>query len=396
VAADRFDVLVVGGGPAGSSAALTAARAGLKVCLVDKKKFPREKLCGGLLTERSRTVFEQVFGRELPRDIVRSSDRIAFLAGARFLTGINGYSSFHATMRKMFDAHLLRLAESAGATVMQGDGVQSVQLDDNSVTLATGAALKYGVLIGADGVSSLVARSIFGEPFDQRTIGFGLEVEVPRALMPALSEVIEIDFSAARWGYGWVFPKPASFTIGVAGVHRLNPDLRGSLASYLALKGLNIREHTVKGQYIPFGDYRKTPGRANVVLAGDAAQVVDPITGEGIAYAMQTGSAAARAAAAALRTGDASQTLAMYARDYGGVASDLAAANRWRHLIFPRVIHPLFTWAFADAGTLQRGYLDIMAGRNEYQDLPGLFSLQLRRALRGLVRGRPRRKELST
>jgi flavin-dependent dehydrogenase len=242
------------------------------------------------------------------------------------------------------------------------------------------------VLIGADGVSSVVARTLFGAAFDSRTIGFGLEVEVPRLALPNQSNAVEIDFGAARWGYGWVFPKLKSFTIGVGGIHRLNPDLRDRLSSYLAGKGLKIEDFHVKGQYIPFGDFRRRPGRINILLAGDAAGVVDPITGEGIAYAMQTGAAAATAAAAAINAEQPQSAFERYSPAYHRATREIGQANVWRYLIFPGFFRRPFKWAFADAGTLQRGYLDILAGRHGYNALYGLFGRQVVKAIKKLSR----------
>src|SRR5262249_35801153 len=156
---------------------------------------------------------------------------------------------------------------------------------------------------------------------------------------------------AAHWGYGWVFPKQQSFTIGVGGIHDRNPDLRGELASYLSEKGINLAEVKVKGQYIPFGDYRVRPGCRNVLLCGDAAGVVDPITGEGIAYAMQTGQLAAQAIIAARRHDNSAQALDLYLVGYRGIASSIRQANFWRRLIFPEAVHKWFAVAFSDAST---------------------------------------------
>jgi len=133
---------------------------------------------------------------------------------------------------------------------MLGDGVQTIDPIRSIVTLATGEVIRYRVLIGSDGVKSIVARTIFGSSFNPKTIGFGLEVEVPREALLNQSNTVEIDFGVAIWGYGWVFPKKDTFTIGVGGIHRFNPDLRERLTAYLELKGLRAENFKVKGQYI--------------------------------------------------------------------------------------------------------------------------------------------------
>jgi flavin-dependent dehydrogenase len=184
-----------------------------------------------------------------------------------------------------------------------------------------------------------------------------------------------------------VFPKQRTHTIGVAGIHANNPDLKARLADYLALKKLDIANHRVKGQYIPFGDYRARPGRGNTLLAGDAAGFADPITGEGIGFAMQSGAAAARAILAP-GAAPGSALAERYFTEIADLTRSLRAARRWRWLIYPAPAHGLFASAFGRAGVLRSGYLDILAGRREYDALPALFAAQAGRALEHLA---PRR-----
>lgn len=378
---EKYEVVVVGGGPAGSAAAYTLATAGRRVCLIDKAEFPREKLCGGLITLRSKRTFEKIFGRPWKAELFNSSQEISFFANGEFLAPQNGYSRLFFTMRLAFDHYLLSLAQEAGATLKLGKTINKIELDQNLIELQSGGEISFDFLIGADGVNSLVAKTLFGKSFDPDTIGFGLEAEVPREKLPQQGETVEIEFGAARWGYGWVFPKQNSFTIGVGGIHRLNPDLRDRFDQYLQRKGLNSSEFKVKGQYIPFGDFRRMPGGGSVLLCGDAAGTVDPITGEGIAYAMQTGAAAGLAILKAVSGNASGNAFELYCEDYKRVASSLRQANFWRCLIFPKLLQKLFAWAFSDAGTLQRGYLDILAGERDYNALYGLFVVQAGRAI---------------
>ena len=382
----NFDVLVVGGGPSGSSAAITAARAGLSVCLIDKSIFPRDKLCGGLVTPRSRDVFESVFGHVWRDDLFRESSNIAFVAGNKTLATLSGYRKLYFTMRKDFDFYLLSLAEKSGVEVKQGVSIENIDFSNKTLTTNRGDRLTYRALIGCDGVNSVVARQLFGQSFNPKTIGFGLEVEVPITAEFGLSDLVEIDFAGARWGYGWMFPKQDSITIGVGGIHRLNDDMKDHLANYLSRKNIDASKLKIKGQYIPFGDYRKTPGRASVLLCGDAAGIVDPITGEGIAYAMQSGHAAGIAVSEAISLNSSESALSIYLPEYRKVVKDISRANAWRWFIFPKLFQGAFSWAFADAGTLQRGYLDILAGTKSYSDLPALFLEQVRKAVRKITK----------
>ncbi len=385
---EYYDVVVAGGGPAGSAAAFTAASADLKVCLVDKAVFPREKLCGGGLTDRCRATFEAVFGRPLPAEIVGDLHHMAFFMAGTRLSRMEGRLGL--TMRRAFDAHMVDLAREAGATTRLGDAVDVLDEAARTVTLKSGRVLAYGHLIAADGVSSGIARQMFGAAFDPAAIGFGLEVEVPRADLPGCPEDVEIDFGRADWGYGWVFPKADTFTIGVGGVHRRNPDMKAKLAAYLTDKGLDPAAYKVKGQYLPFGQCRPSPGRGRVLLCGDAAGFVDPITGEGIGYAMESGAAASAAIAQAVAAGRPGGAFADYALATLPIRRSMGQARGWRRLIFSGWAKPLFGKAFGRARLLRQGYLDIMAGVRGYEDLAGLMATEARQAL-----GRRLRRALS-
>ena len=346
MATERYEAVVVGAGPAGSAAAYTLAAAGKKVCLIDKSEFPRDKLCGGGLTFRSKRAFEHIFKRRWKAELINSSQDVSFFSKGRFLASYKVGANIYFTTRLSFDHYLVGLAREAGATLKLGDAVSQIDLERNSMKLRSGEEVAFGFLIGADGVNSVVAKTLYGQSFDPETIAFALEAEVPRDRLPRQGDLVEFDFSAARWGYGWVFPKQNSITIGIGGLHRLNPDLRSRLDRYFRSKGLDSREFKVKGQYLPAGDFRVVPGRSNVLLCGDAAGAVDPISGEGIPLAIQTGAAAGRAVATALSQPAGRGALEIYCDDWKEVVTLLRVAKFWRWFIYPRFSERLFAWAF--------------------------------------------------
>ncbi|TLG78136.1 geranylgeranyl reductase family protein [Methylocystis sp. B8] len=380
-----YDVAVVGGGPAGSAAAFTLANAGVSVCLIDKSKFPRNKLCGGLITLRSKGIFEQVFHRQWDENLFTSSRDVHFISNGRPLASLHNYSTLYFTMRFDFDAYLLGLAESVGCKMYLGNAVSVIEFERRRLQLSDGSTIEFAHLIGADGVNSLCAKYLFGRSFDPRTIGFGLEVEVPRNSLPQRDNSVDIDFGITRWGYGWVFPKQKTFTVGVGGIHDSNTSMKGSLDQFLCQHGISAESLHVKGQFIPFGDFRQRPGRDRDLLCGDAAGFVDPITGEGIAYAMQSGHAAAQAILEARKSGKPEIALDVYLRHLVPIFSSLKMANYWKWLIFPTFLRRTFDWAFSDASTLQRGYMDILAGELEYRELPRLFFQQVKKAIRKYI-----------
>jgi geranylgeranyl reductase family protein len=343
---ESYEAVVVGGGPAGSAAAYTLAAAGKKVCLIDKAEFPRDKLCGGGLTFRSKSAFERIFKRPWKAELFNSSRDFLFSSNGRFVASYRSRANIYFMMRRSFDHYLLGLARDAGATLRLGDAVGNIDLAEKSLTLRSGQEIAFGFLIGADGVNSVVAKTLFGKSFDPATVAFTLEAEVPRDRLPHQGDRVEFDFNAARWGYGWVFPKQDFVTIGIGGMHRLNPDLRRRLDAYFQHKGLDAKDFKVKGQYLPCGDCRAVPGRSNVLLCGDAAGAVDPISGEGIPYALLTGAAAGTAVATALSQPAGRGALAIYCEDYRDIVASFRRAKFWRRFVCSRVMQRVFAWAF--------------------------------------------------
>ncbi|AKJ28146.1 geranylgeranyl diphosphate reductase [Caldimonas brevitalea] len=356
-----FDLIVVGAGPAGSSAARTAAQSGLRVALVDKDVFPRDKLCGGLLTLRAQKVYRHVFDTPWDAVIEARAHGLRLLGrDGRMLNEVRDHKLLQFTARRHFDALLLQQAAASGAEVLLGSAVQRVDTDQPGIELSGGRRLSARAVIGADGVKSTVARTLFGRSFDPRTIALGLEMEVPRDGLPASEDgAPEIYFGRARWGYGWVFPKRDTLTVGLGGLQVHNPHLKDEFRRLLVERFGALPGARIKGHHIPYGDYLRTPGRGNVLLCGDAAGLVEPITGEGIAFAMLSGQQAALAVAAALQRGQ--PALAAYLPAYRRLSADFRIANQLRRLIFPRLCEPLFLRALPKLRNAPGKHMDLMA-----------------------------------
>ena len=371
---------MIGAGPAGSAAACWAARKGARVALIDKARFPRNKLCGGLFTGRSRTYYNEIFGEEFDTSRAVNLSEIEFWYQNRRLARLADIPPVNLTMRCDLDATLLRHALAAGAEDFTGHAIAS--LDDRGVSLRNGERLEAAVLIGADGVNSITARHLFGAPFDKESIGFGLEIEASPGEQPLENRPLRIDFAAANWGYGWSFPKQGSTTVGIGGLHASNPDMKAHFSNYLQSLGLDGDTRRFKGHHLPFGDFRKTPGRDHILLAGDAAGLVDPITGEGIAFAMKSGQLAAQAAVTALEENRPDIAYRHYTRALRNMHRNLRIARTLRPIIFAPRWQGAFTRTFERSGTVRQQYMRLLAGDVEY---PELARAVLRRLPRYLI-----------
>ncbi|MCR8547840.1 geranylgeranyl reductase family protein [Salipiger sp. P9] len=371
----RFDLIVLGAGPAGATAARVAARAGLRVALIDKAVFPRDKLCGGLITGRCLGHLTAL-GALPPPGLLTRQDRVTFFRNGAELGTVSGCPPVYLTTRHAFDHHLLTQARAAGAEDLTGTRVQ--EIGPAHVTLASGPRLGFSALIGADGVNSAVARQLFGAAFDPATIGFALETEAP----PDPEATLRIDFGAARWGYGWRFPKPGSTTIGVGGLHARNPGMKAAMARYLAEIGA-APDLRIKGHFLPFGSFRAHPGRGAVLLTGDAAGLVDPITGEGIGHAVHSGRLAAESIVAALAAGVPDSALRRYRQALRPLHRDLRLARMLRPLLFSERLGPRMTRVLRGSESARMRYMALLAGETDY---PEFLAHALRRLPARLLR----------
>lgn len=382
---EMFDLVVIGSGPGGSATAMTGRKLGLTVAIVDKATFPRDKLCGGLFTGRSEKAMRRIFGLEVTPDRFVTSQHMRFSAKGEVLAEITDAPPVHLTMRRDLDAMLHAHAVEAGAVPYLGNPLSEIDFDANEVTLRDDTKISFKALIGADSVNSMVARLLFGRPFNPDTIGFGLEVETPQT--NSRDGAVEVDFEAANWGYGWSFPKHKTVTVGVGGINTQNADMKAAMRAYVDQTQADP-ELKYKGQYIPFGDYRKSPGRGNVLLVGDAAGLVDPVTGEGIALAMESGDYAARAVYEALQANEPATALDRYLALLKPIHRGLDQAKQWRLVMFPKLMQSSFKKAFRQGGSLQRKYLDLLAGEVEYSDLRTAFLKRIPKFLWWAARNR--------
>src|SRR3982751_3038751 len=209
-----FDAIIVGAGPAGSSAAAVLATSGVRVALIDKARFPRDKLCGGLLSARSLGTMRTVFGPQCGYPIEFTSTAATVFDQERRLVRVGNCKPLHFTSRRAFDASLVQLATSAGATLLEGSAVKALDAAAGTIELDDGSALSAPFVVGADGAASRV-RKLLGVRMDRRGFAVGLEAEVPRTTMGRDITEPEIYFGLVEWGYGWIFPKRATVTIGI-------------------------------------------------------------------------------------------------------------------------------------------------------------------------------------
>ena len=292
-------MLVVGAGPAGSAAALHLARGGARVVLAERARFPRDKPCGGGLTGRA------LRHAPCPVDPVVEDVVDRFEVGLRYRRRFerrSGAPVILMTQRRRLDALLAEQAAAAGADLREGARVEDLApAPDGATARVAGCAIRADVVVGADGANGATARAAgLGEGIVR---GVALEANVPweRLDRTRYRGRAVVELGVVPGGYGWVFPKETHANLGVGGWGEEGPRLRGHLGELARRHGLGPADlEEVKGHRLPMRPLGASPQRHRVLLVGDAAGLVDPLSGDGIYEAFVS----ARLAAEAILAGD--------------------------------------------------------------------------------------------
>ncbi|WP_435867645.1 geranylgeranyl reductase family protein [Streptomyces xanthophaeus] len=289
-----WDVVVVGAGPAGASAAHAAAAAGRRVLLLEKAVLPRYKTCGGGIIGPSRDALPPGF-------VLPFKDRIHAvtfsLNGKLARTRRSKHMLFGLINRAEFDAGLVAEAEKAGATVRTGTAVARVEqhgaaVPDRrtvAVVLADGETVLARAVVGADGSASRIGAHV-GVEMDQVDLGLEAEIPVPRTVADDWKGRVLIDWGPLPGSYGWVFPKGDTLTVGVISAKGEGAATKRYLDDFIARLGLAGFEPAVSSGHLTRCRKPGSPlSRGRVLVAGDAAGLLEPWTREGISFALRSG-----------------------------------------------------------------------------------------------------------
>jgi geranylgeranyl reductase family protein len=285
---ERFDVGVIGAGPAGATTAYRLARARARVLLVDKARFPRDKPCGGGLTMRA--VRQLPFSVEpvVEERITRARCRLRY---GPMIERASTQVLCLMTQRRRLDAYLAEQAAEAGADFRPG---VRVAIESDRQLRVDGQPVQVDAVIGADGANGITARSLgLGGAIVN---GVALEGNLPYDELPQddWSGLLVLELATVPGGYGWIFPKRDHVNLGVGGWGEEGPRLRDHLRLLCEHYGVTIERLTnLRGHRLPMRRPQTVLGRGRALVVGDAAGVLDPVSGDGIYEAFVTARLAA-------------------------------------------------------------------------------------------------------
>ena len=386
-----FDVAVVGAGPSGAWTACLLARRGARVALIDPS-HPREKPCGGGVTGRALALLADTIDLDrLPAVRIRQARFAQIDAGTSATVALRQDPSGSALMvasRREFDGLLVAAARDGGAALVHAR-VREVAREHAGFRIETsdGQTLHTAFLVGADGANSLVRRRV-SRPFrrDQLSIATGFFA------MGVSSDEILVELMTDPPGYLWSFPRPDHLAIGIcaqADTRLTASALRDRTAQWIrradVAPGRQLVQYSWPIPSLSADDFDALDvGGPHWLLAGDAAGLVDPITREGIFFALKSAELAAAALGSTLPRPDRRYAEAVKST----IAGELASAARFK----ARFFQPRFTRLLLDAlnksAAIRAVMADLFAGTQAYGDLKWRLAktMELGLAWRALAR----------
>jgi geranylgeranyl reductase family protein len=285
------DVIIVGAGIGGATAAYFVRQAGLRVLVIEKKKLPRYKPCGGGVPRAALELFPFSFAPVIECEV--NSVRYSWRGQHEFSMAVPAHA-VAMVMRERLDYYVLQQAQ---VDVVEGEQVVTIEEDRAGIRVQakSGHEWRGRYLIGADGANSVVARAHGLRR--NRVWGAALQAEVPRRgrLVDEFDREALFELGAVQAGYLWVFPKTAHLSVGIGTFRGPQRELRELFRTDMAQRGISVDGVPIRAHALPIYQRHELLHTRRSLLVGDAAGLVDPLLGEGVRHAIRSGWLAARA-----------------------------------------------------------------------------------------------------
>jgi len=294
---NQFDVIIIGAGVAGSSAAYNLINAGLNVVVLEKEKLPRYKTCGGGVVLRAANLLPFEINPVVQAKI-SSADVFDHENETKFIIK-RDKPIISFVMRADLDNYILSKACQKGAAFYDQSEVKRIITSDNGVDIKTDSqTLSSKYVIAADGATGISMTHFKLNQHILRVPAIESEIIVDDKTLKLFKDSARFDFGFVPHGYGWVFPKRNHLSVGVAFMRKVNQSIQTWFSKYLTLLELskeNIIDEKKHGYVIPLMRGKTNCCLGRMLFAGDNLGFVDPLTAEGISYAIESGQLAARA-----------------------------------------------------------------------------------------------------
>jgi geranylgeranyl reductase family protein len=320
--AGTSDVLIIGAGPCGCAAGIQLARAGWNVAVVDSARFPRDKVCGDALSPEAARLITQLGASAA----IHSNPHAVYTRGAAIFPDGTRIERMHRhpgyiVPRRHLDFGLVEALREAGAQVFEEQRVAALERDRGAVCGARGPGLNWSarLVIASDGYSSLSNKQSVRPPVHGNQIAVSATAYFSGVSFPQGTDISEHFFEHdLALGYAWIFPPVDELSnVGVymrsdayvkCGI-KLPELLNRFMARHPDRFRNAVRQSDVRSWPLPLAPREQAPCEPGLLLAGDAAGMVDPLSGEGIWQALSSGMLAASIAAEALQAGELSEPL---------------------------------------------------------------------------------------
>lgn len=292
-----FNVVIVGGGPAGLFTGVVFANAGASVALIEKETYPRDKICAGILTSKTVSFLNEHIP-SLNTEQFFSTNHLALFFKDHPAIHIPIKNPFTLVDRKQFDFELMKICKEFGVHILEGKKVITLNPNKNVIHLNDGQAVTYDFLVAADGVHSTIRKFLGVHGISS---AFCIQSSFERRFCPeSLADLQELQlyFGNIPLGYSWIVPNNKHILIGTgAFTNKFNWTQLQQKHDELCSKIFPANTSKYHGAHVPIGELLNQTDyyNENIIFVGDAAGLANPLTGEGIYYALLSGFLASQA-----------------------------------------------------------------------------------------------------
>ena len=369
----KYDVVIVGSGPSGTTLGYLLSDSGLDVLVIDRTKFPRSKLCAGAITWKTRKLVEDIFTVSFERyfSIKNVSHEYSVYEKWRLKILQKSPAPFYFIDRKEYDSKLSELAEKKSCSFLFGLRVADIDSTTNTVSTRSGKSFQGEIVVGADGSMSTIRRRLFPQYEFRHNLALAFQASVgwDKVKRAYQGLVPKLFLGSLRTGYGWLYPHQNDCVLGVAGLSR-RKIVREAYRDFL-LRTTTLRNEDilpVRSHWLPFGNFMESPGKGKVLLVGDAGGFVDPFTGEGIYYAHKTAQLAFRAISEYFTTPGKTEVVQAYKSYLQPVITELRIASRVRNLAYSPLRR--IGYVFYKNPRVHKGLANTVHGIRNYTQFP--------------------------